>query len=132
MSFICPMCEGNDEQGCYADCPSQEVPRFRAEVARFQAEIAQLKNAVAELQGIVNDDVEEDARLRALNAELLALVKRYRDHGSEPECPKCGPDLKCPGPCDCGKTDHMIRSSDLFWETRAIIAKAEKESTNGQ
>ena len=42
---VCPMCGGEDGQGCYKDCPSEELPRLRAENERLRAALIVWRNA---------------------------------------------------------------------------------------
>lgn len=41
---ICPMCGGNDGQGCYGNCPSQEIPKLWAEIERLREVIIQYRD----------------------------------------------------------------------------------------
>lgn len=47
----CPTCGGSDEQGCYADCPSDIMPKMQLEIDRLTAAL------------------QEDRRVRMLASE---------------------------------------------------------------
>lgn len=55
---VCPMCGGEDGQGCYKDCPSEEIPRLVAERSR-----------------LIDRIDERDAEIKRLRAELAYIAK---------------------------------------------------------
>lgn len=71
MTDSCPMCGGEDEQGCYTNCPSKladEVERMNAQIIALNTHIETQRAKIERLQAIRNDVLEEAAKVAEANS----------------------------------------------------------------
>lgn len=59
----CPMCGCEDGQGCSKDCPSEVMPRLRAENAKLRAALRRvLDSGLLFGSTVMHDKIREQAR----------------------------------------------------------------------
>jgi len=73
--IVCPICGGEDGQGCYKDCPSDEMPRLRAENERLRAALRDARVSVEGWADYASDYIKEKWDLKGDLARIDAALE---------------------------------------------------------